>query len=632
MRIPLIEPSNSRYLYINHANNRVHLLVPFTAGLHVSTDNTCKSNLELKAFFEGGAVLELDSYKATLEFHMSLLEESDVLYLAKKERLAQINIYIEALVEMWTSYQNEVDRILEKDSNLYGIQLRPETQDPLSNVVNPVFTINRKNDAQGAPLSPLYNQMQRLFAELVLKKPDPRKSLINSVLERLPQGATFDDIRGLLKSQCAKQFNIKIDVDNWINEGIKTPVNKEQIDKFMGFAEDTSAKDYIDAVLGICAPELWQMIPGSPFYLGIYNNKEHQAESLSLMTQFYLGVLNVYCRSKGFSDKNFGEVLDNSSSLSEELVNVVAHSLSIGENVESHIAAFFNQHQNEFGLSRELDSLDKEAIIQKFETTYRIVTATKENPHMDDFMFLDTEAQGENAIFIAHKGLICTDASNIIPTTPKNQAYFAEIRQESHLHPNMAIPQGEPAITVEIEPADLRNKLSDVQWKRLPKDVRALPAFKVCELLDYVGKGRQDEAYSVLESSRDKQNLLRTPGRLTDYSGRSFHCTAYEYAYWAKDTHMQRMLEGHMDEETKAFLLERIDAIERYGLVYQQHGIAYQNAHYDMSFVLKNLNADEFHQLQKMIGKRSAKIQQATVENYKNVSFTATEYEWLKKS
>jgi hypothetical protein len=125
--------------------------------------------------------------------------------------------------------------------------------------------------------------------------------------------------------------------------------------------------------------------------------------------------------------------------------------------------------------------------------------------------------------------------------------------------------------------------------------------------------------------------LHRTPGKFTDYSGRTFHCTAYEYAYWAKDMHMQRMLEGHMDDETKALMLEKIDAMERSGLAYQQHGLSYQNAHYDMSFVLKNLNIDEFHQLKTMVGQSSAKIQQAADDNYQNISFTATEYEALKK-
>lgn len=168
MLVPLNEPRNFRYLHINPVTNRVHLLVPVIAGLEVSTDNTCKSDLELKAFFEGGAFKELESYKSTLEFHLSLLKESDLHYQVKKERLTQINRYLDAVVDMRSCYQNVVNTFLSKPSNLYSIQLRPRFQDPMSSVVSPVFTINRENDSQGRPLSLLYGQMHEIFPSLQL--------------------------------------------------------------------------------------------------------------------------------------------------------------------------------------------------------------------------------------------------------------------------------------------------------------------------------------------------------------------------------------------------------------------------------------------------------------------------------
>jgi hypothetical protein len=659
MRIPLSEPNNFRYIHINPATNQVHLLVPFIAGLDVSTDNTCKSDLELKAFFEGGAFDELESYKSTLEFYLSLLEEDDVSYRAKKERLDQINIYLKAVISMGNNYKDIVTNFLNMPSNLHSIQLRPQTQDPYSRVVNPVFTINRGNDNRGTPLSPLYNEMHAVFPGLTLGKPDPRADLINHVLENIPQYVSnvlaspqdatlddikqaFDEIKQALKSQCVKQFKVDIDVENWIRpipgeNGVKEPVDKGNVDAFMGFNknEHVSSKDYIDALLGICAPNMWRLISGSPFYLGVYDDKTHQTESLSMVTQFYLGSLNVYCRAKGISDKNFGVILDGSAVLSRELVDIVAFVLSRGEAVEPAIVAFFNRHQHEFNLSRELTSQDKDAIVQKFATTYHTVTATKENPHMDDFMFLDTEARGEHDIFITSRGLICTDFANIAPNTGPNQDYLDKMRQEASAHNDIVTPQDEPVISIDIEPVALMNKLDNIQWERLPKEVvdacRALAVFKVRKLLDHVAKGKQDEANAILQSPNDIQMLLRTPGKFADYSGRTFRCTAYEYAYWAKDTHMQRMLENHMDDETKALMLEKVNQIEHSGLAYQQHGRSYQNAHYDMSFILQDLSLEEFYQLKKIVGQGHAKIQQATAYNYQNISFTATEYEALKE-
>mgnify|MGYP003452052070 CR=1 FL=1 len=333
MLIPLNEPSNFRYIHINPATNRVHLLVPFfIAGMDVSTDNTCKSDVELRAFFEGGAFNELESYKSTLEFHLSLLEEDNALYRAKKERLEQINLYLEAVVGMRDSYKTIVTGFLSKSSNLYSIQLRPCVQDPMSRVVNPVFTINRGNDRQGRPLSPLYNKMHVVFPRLTLGKSDPRTELIQRVYDALPPNASFEDIQSVLTNQCrlpSDFFKKTTDANRQ-----EQTVDKRYVDRLMGFDQNTTSREYIEALLGICAPNLQSTLEGSPFYFESAASPSEKAERLSMLIQFYLGYLNVYCRAKGISDRNFGVILDGSSSLSEELVEIVAAALSLGEEIE----------------------------------------------------------------------------------------------------------------------------------------------------------------------------------------------------------------------------------------------------------------------------------------------------------
>ena len=113
-----------------------------------------------------------------------------------------------------------------------------------------------------------------------------------------------------------------------------------------------------------------------------------------------------------------------------------------------------------------------------------------------------------------------------------------------------------------------------------------------------MAKGKQDEADALLTASPgNKQDMLRTPGVFTDYSGRTFNCTAYEYAYWAKDTHMCRMLERHMNNETKMEILARIKVIEGIdtapgqpvGLSYQQRGHEHRSAHFDLTLLISAL-------------------------------------------
>jgi hypothetical protein len=87
------------------------------------------------------------------------------------------------------------------------------------------------------------------------------------------------------------------------------------------------------------------------------------------------------------------------------------------------------------------------------------------------------------------------------------------------------------------------------------------------------------------------QAVLRNQGQFTDYSGRTFNCSASEYAYWAKDTNMCLMLAHYMDDENKAIIAARIDNIEHIdttsgqpiGLVYRQAGLQHRSAHFDFS-------------------------------------------------
>ena len=291
-------------------------------------------------------------------------------------------------------------------------------------------------------------------------------------------------------------------------------------------------------------------------------------------------------------------VLDASPDLSLGLVSVVSEALTSGEDVERAICNFCNVNADEFDLSRTISAEDLIAIRQTFEHTYRIVT-TGENRYMDDFMILDKEATGKAAKFVTHQGSICVDFAEIIDPTAasSNPDYFASIRADFTAYPAEVSHRNESvAGGVEIDVETLLARISDEQLERLPtavkKVIRAHMSFQVRQFLQYVAKGKQDEAEALLTATpANTQTLLRTPGVFTDYSGRTFNCTAYEYAYWAKDTHMCRMLEAYMDVETKAVMAARIDEMERTdptnnqptGLVYSQNGAEHRSAHFDFT-------------------------------------------------
>ncbi len=589
MHIPFTEPVSPRYIHINPATNRIHLMVPIVGGQDISTDNTCKSTEALRDFFNGGALRELNAYKDALEFDIQLLVVGSPVRALKKERLTQIHAYIKASQAMRHSYGHAMTAFLTRPSNLYGIQLRPRTQDSHSRVVNPTFNIERRDNAAGTPLSPLYNAMHSTFPGIAIAVPDPRAMLTTAVLSALTPSPRFEDIQRILGEHCLALYGLSID---FTKRSDSTTITKDAIDDLMGLEDDATSQDYIDGLLGSCASDVWEGIPTPPFYsIPAGTSIDERTERLSILTQFFLANLNVYCKAKGISAQNFGTILDASSALSNELVGEVSTALGAGDDVEGVLCAFCNVNADKFGFSRSLNTEDLTTVKQKFERTYRTVTATKENPHMDDFMILDKEATGETAKFVTHQGSICVDFASMVDAVAAsaNASYFASVRADFAAHP-AEIPHRNDSVAggLDVDIKALLTSFNDEQFERLPaaakKACRAHPSFQARHLWNGVAKGRQEEAEALLTvTPANTQMLLRTPGVFTDYSGRSFHCTAYEYAYWAKDTHMCRMLESHMDEETKELMLAHIDEMESSGLEYLQQGEAHRTKHFDLT-------------------------------------------------
>ena len=104
----------------------------------------------------------------------------------------------------------------------------------------------------------------------------------------------------------------------------------------------------------------------------------------------------------------------------------------------------------------------------------------------------------------------------------------------------------------------------------------------ITKMLMLVAQGQQTQADALLTHA---PRLLSYCADVTDYSGRTFkHITAYEYAYWAKDWHMCRMLEKHMNDKIKANTHRLCKKMDRYGLTYTQHGVEIKGSkHFDFT-------------------------------------------------
>lgn len=301
----------------------------------------------------------------------------------------------------------------------------------------------------------------------------------------------------------------------------------------------------------------------------------------------------MYCKIKEISEENFGEVLDSSPQLSEQLVDEVSNALSEGRDIEKTLYDFCNTHAQQFKLKLLLDEKDLDFVQKKFSRIYHTVTATNENPHMDDFMILDLETSNKEALFVTHQGSICVNFSEIISPVIESddKQFFNSIRKDFETHP-VEIPNSNDFIvtSAEIEANTLLTQLTYSQLDQLPTRFKELctasPNFKFSQFLHYVGRGNVEEALILLESSQNKQEFLLKSGALDDDSGRFFNCTAFEYAYWAGHIDMFLMLFQNMDKTTKAALLKPIEEINKKGLIFRQDNQEKCSINFDFSTLI----------------------------------------------
>lgn len=139
------------------------------------------------------------------------------------------------------------------------------------------------------------------------------------------------------------------------------------------------------------------------------------------------------------------------------------------------------------------------------------------------------------------------------------------------------------------DPAGVTDAVSKLMMPALSTEKRqeTIANLTAISLLALLADCKREEANkllkNVLPDLTDHNPILLAPARFTDYSGRTFeNITAYEYAWWAKDTKTCRMLEEHMNDTDKTEMFKRIENIKSDGLAYTQNGNTFRYSHFDM--------------------------------------------------
>jgi hypothetical protein len=524
---------------------------------------------------------------------------------------------LDTLNSAYPSYPAALESLLQdtEHSNVAVMILRPRRQDIYIRMeaANPVFSLAHDSNARGRTntRSSLQESLIKAFNPLAIEPTDNRQRLINSVIDELnAQGKRdFPSIQAML--QQLTNILLKQEVD-FTKDGLGKPINEALIKTWMGFDSRTSLKEYIEALLGYCANTLFEEIEESPF------NRFATSEEWSIGTQFFLAMVNIHCVLQGISTFNFGQILDNNAPLSHSLASTLAEAQKTHQNPEDALYQWLNQHTADFGLKMALTT-DAQATIKKEFTARFSEIHRPENPHRDEFLVLNPSKKG---YFKVHQGSICASfadfaASPILDLAlSKDQQVFLAFIQKHFKSLDTDVPHQNPLVKAEIE-IDLSTydipALQALYDKINTYTDKALKAKLIQELkqerqdfksqintqafLTLVAEGKESEAEELLEGNPDiAQYLIKVQDiPFTDYQGRTFKCTAYEYAYWAKDTYMCRMLEKYMDNDTAQEILKRVEAMEEIGhgakLFQGQKGLTYtyiagkehRSVHFDLN-------------------------------------------------
>ncbi|MCW8452255.1 hypothetical protein [Legionella quinlivanii] len=448
MDILFNEPTSARWFFVNPVTNIIHLLVPAVGGERAGTDNTCQTMMAMKTFFgknsgeHAGALQEMELYRRALQQDIASISPQDQerrsIREQKQSRLQQIEKIIAALRliqntpeinqlnHVYPDYPPSVARLME-GSNLYSMLMPPVTDGYLY-TKNRVFTVDRtRNDR-------FYGAMMVGFNNLVFGSQSPKEQVIRAAIRQLEALArqqnrqpSFEQIQSILTAAMKAQTGLDV---NFAENSAGTPIT-EQLLKDIHMEDNPSFRDTVEAWLDSCALELWSTLPISPFQS--VNNPNLTAgkkkETLAIMLQFLLAEVNIYARSKDLSQRNFGQILDENSSLRNTLITSVYNTLAQGGSIEQTVLEFINHNRQAFGLNRELNTADQKAIVDYFRSDWATI---KDSPHFDEFtIWVDKPGK-----FVVHQGAICVDFAEVIHSGFRNTvsqtdlAYFDQARAD----------------------------------------------------------------------------------------------------------------------------------------------------------------------------------------------------------
>lgn len=402
-----------------------------------------KSAIEELLFYK--KQLEEDIVAIETQKELSPLAYKD-LQNEKKHRLAQIEEYIQLIETIKQKYDTDgkiaglnrkfapelpsgVCKVIENSKNAFAVRLSPDEPDSFTRFDTPLFSLKRnqskyerhlggfKRITEGFGHQFRIQGLEKIKANnQLVKTKTPREQLVEKVLAQVEDADNFKVLGNevnfnKLKKLVEKELvELKIDITVNAKRGIggeAANINLEFVGGVLLADEDTELKEWVESLVdNITEPEQWDNLETKantffekpdPDYAQIKRDGKENGEAradqekerfisyMSIKTQFLLSQINIYCKSHGLSDQNFGTFFDSEPHASK-VSELILDALGKGDAIEPILFKYINENKEALGLSTPLTEEHQKAIIEKFVLDYNEI---KSSPHFDEFFLLD---------------------------------------------------------------------------------------------------------------------------------------------------------------------------------------------------------------------------------------------------
>jgi hypothetical protein len=326
-------------MYIYLKNDNVYLTIPIIAGSDIATDNTCKTFQVLKNY--------IDNVQTELDFFDDLFVLLGDRYTSQRAQIQQYKNIVESLRQQGAfnglqanDFNSAVLKEFLDQSN--SIVLDPQTRrDNFIKSSKPTFSLQHERfNGQGVTKSILGVKLREAITNIKSIKLDTPS--IDNFKEALPD----IDINDEAPLERCKEAWLQAGFTErqWTDAG---GALEERINQMFELKDEETISFDKDQLCG-SLDSVWPIITENQVSFNSLANdiftstesEEVKIDKIAVLTQFFLGNLNIYLKDIDRETPNLGEIFDSNEELSNSLANAVQESLTRGDNTTNVIINF----------------------------------------------------------------------------------------------------------------------------------------------------------------------------------------------------------------------------------------------------------------------------------------------------